>query len=113
MLFPFLAGGGSDLANCCWWVRSLFKSHVLLLLFLQVPSGPIVLWSNFGANQGKLDPGMKTCWPVWNSVSVLVSKQVITYNAAPKKCPTKDMIFVDGMSHIILPSLFFYLPFCV
>jgi hypothetical protein len=66
------------------------------------------MWSNFGANQGKLDPGMKTCWPVWNSVSVVVSKQVITYNAAPKKCPTKDMIFVDGIydsPHSPLPLL--------
>lgn len=61
-----------------------------------MPSGPNILWSNFGANQGKLEPGMKTCWPVWNTVSSLVSKQVITYNAVPKKCPTKDMIFVDG-----------------
>mmetsp|Transcript_45358 Transcript_45358/g.58141 ORF Transcript_45358/g.58141 Transcript_45358/m.58141 type:complete len:426 (-) Transcript_45358:216-1493(-) len=63
--------------------------------YLEVPSGPNVLWSNFGANQGKLEPGMKKCWPVWRTVSTLVSKQVITYNAVPKKCPTRDMIFVD------------------
>jgi len=68
---------------CCW------------NCILEVPSGPNVLWSRFGANMGKLDPGMKTCWPVWNAVSALVSKQVITYNAVPKKCPTKDMVQVD------------------
>jgi regulator of protease activity HflC (stomatin/prohibitin superfamily) len=44
---------------------------------------------------GKLEPGMKTCWPVWRQVSALVSKQVITYNAAAKSCPTRDNIYVD------------------
>lgn len=68
---------------CCW------------NCILQVPSGQNVLWSDWGANQGKLDPGMKVCWPVWKSVTAIVSKQVITYNAVPKKCPTKDMIMVD------------------
>lgn len=62
---------------------------------IQVPSGPHILWSYFGQNQGKLDPGMKLCWPVWKYPSALVSKQVITYNARPKQCPTRDMIFVD------------------
>lgn len=62
---------------------------------IQVPSGPHILWSSFGKNMGKLDPGMKLCWPVWNYPSVLISKQVITYNAIPKSCPTKDMVFVD------------------
>lgn len=68
---------------CCWSV------------LLQVPSGPNVLWQNWGANQGKLDPGPKWCWPVWKQVSALVSKQVVTYNALPKQCPTRDMVFVD------------------
>jgi hypothetical protein len=71
---------------------------------VQVPSGPNVLWSSFGANMGKLDPGMKCCWPAWNSVTALVSKQVVTYNAAPKKCPTKDMVFVDGASPTSMPQ---------
>jgi len=68
---------------CCW------------NCLLQVPSGPNVLWSSFGANQGKLQPGMKLCWPVWSEVSAMVSKQVITYNAAPKRCPTRDNVFVN------------------
>lgn len=63
---------------------------------IEVPSGPNVLWSSFGAHMGKLDPGMKCCWPAWNSVTALVSKQVVTYNAAPKRCPSKDNVFVDG-----------------
>ena len=39
---------------------------------------------------------MKCCWPVWNAVSSIVSKQTVTYNAASKKVPTKDNVFVDG-----------------
>jgi regulator of protease activity HflC (stomatin/prohibitin superfamily) len=38
---------------------------------------------------------MKVCWPVWRTVSALVSKQVVTYNANAKRCPTRDNIFVD------------------
>lgn len=34
-------------------------------------------------------------WPTWSTVSALVSKQTVTYNAQPKKCPTRDMVFVD------------------
>jgi len=54
-----------------------------------------VLWSNWGASQGMRNPGMVWCWPVWTGVSAVLSKQVITYNAVPKKCPTKDMVMVD------------------
>ena len=68
----------------------------LASLFRQIPSGPNVLWSSFGANQGKADPGMKVCWPVWNYVNAMVSKQAITYNAVPKNCPTKDNVMVNG-----------------
>jgi hypothetical protein len=68
--------------SCCW------------NCVLQVPSGPNVLWSSFGANQGKLNPGMKLCWPTWDHPTALVTKQMITYNHSPKNCPTKDMIFV-------------------
>mmetsp|Transcript_15949 Transcript_15949/g.37016 ORF Transcript_15949/g.37016 Transcript_15949/m.37016 type:complete len:421 (-) Transcript_15949:28-1290(-) len=69
---------------CCW------------NCILQVPSGPNILWSSFGANQGKLMPGMKLCWPVWREVSAMISKQVITYNATPKRCPTRDNVFVNA-----------------
>ena len=61
----------------------------------QVPSGPNIMWSKFGRNMGKLSPGMVVCWPIWNEVTAMVSKQVITYNAVPKSCPTKDMVMVD------------------
>lgn len=62
---------------------------------LEVPSGFNVLWSHWGASQGMRQPGMIACWPVWNSVNAVISKQVITYNAVPKRCPTKDMVMVD------------------
>ena len=58
--------------------------------FLSVPSGPIVLWQKCGTNQGSLNPGCQPCWCGWNRVSHLVSKQLVTYNHMPKKCPTRD-----------------------
>lgn len=63
--------------------------------FLSVPSGPIVLWQKCGTNQGALNPGCQPCWCGWNRVSHLVSKQLVTYNHMPKKCPTRDHVFVD------------------
>jgi len=62
---------------------------------IEIPSGFNVLWSNWGASQGMRNPGMVWCWPVWTNVNAVVSKQVITYNAVPKSCPTKDMVMVD------------------
>ena len=64
-------------------------------LLQQVPSGPHVLWQIFGANQGSLTPGAKWCWPAWRTVSHLVSRQVVTYNAKPQSCPTRDSVYVD------------------
>ena len=62
----------------------------------QVPSGPYTLWQVSGADQGSfLRPGGHWCWPAWYSVSHVVSKQVFTFNAKPKSCPTHDSVFVD------------------
>lgn len=63
--------------------------------FISVPSGPIVLYQVCGENKGQLAPGCKMCWPGWNRISHLVSLQLVTYNHAPKKCPTRDHVFVD------------------
>jgi len=63
---------------------------------IQVPSGSYVLWQKFGADQGGfLLPGAAWCWPAWNTISHIVSKQVFTFNAKPKSCPTRDAVFVD------------------
>lgn len=65
-------------------------------LLTPVPSGPYVLWQVSGADQGSfLSPGGHWCWPAWYSVSHVVSKQVFTFNARPKSCPTRDAVFVD------------------
>ena len=63
--------------------------------FISVPSGPVVLYQNWGKNAGRLSPGCKPCWPGWRRISHLVSLQLVTYNHAPKKCPTRDHVFVD------------------
>ena len=63
--------------------------------FISVPSGPVVLYQNWGRNAGTLSPGCKPCWPGWRRISHLVSLQLVTYNHAPKKCPTRDHVFVD------------------
>ena len=54
-----------------------------------------MLWQKCGTNQGSLNPGCQPCWCGWNRVSHLVSKQLVTYNHMPKKCPTRDHVFVD------------------
>ena len=63
---------------------------------MQVPSGYHVLHQNCGEDQGSfLQPGGQWCWPAWQTVSHIVSKQVFTFNARPKSCPTRDAVFVD------------------
>jgi hypothetical protein len=72
------------------------KAAQCFTLLQQVPSGPYVLWQSFGADQGGfLVPGGHWCWPGWRTVSHIVSKQLFTFNAKPKKCPTRDSVFVD------------------
>ena len=75
---------GRDGDEVCLVVRHSNSSCCFNCL-LQVPSGPNILWQHWGANQGKLEPGSKWCWPTWSTVSALVSKQTVTYNAQPKK----------------------------
>ena len=65
-------------------------------MLTQVPSGCNTLWQVSGADQGSfLRPGGHWCWPAWYSISHMVSKQVFTFNAMPKSCPTRDSVFVD------------------
>jgi len=65
-------------------------------LLHQVPAGFHVLYQKCGADQGGfLAPGGHWCWPAWYTISHIVSKQVFTFNAKPKSCPTRDAVFVD------------------
>ena len=67
----------------------------LFFWFNRIPAGYTVLWERFGKRMGLLDPGAKWFWPAWSKVNAVVSRQQVTYNAIPKKCPTQDMVFVD------------------
>lgn len=72
-----------DPACCCTILQS-------------IPSGPYVLSQSFGRDQGEfLKAGGQWCWPAWKNVSHVVSRQVFTFNARPKSCPTRDSVFVD------------------
>jgi regulator of protease activity HflC (stomatin/prohibitin superfamily) len=89
----FAHGGPEDNEIC---IVITPKAAQCFSFLQQVPSGPHVLWQNFGADQGDfLVPGGHWCWPAWKSVSHLVSQQRFTFNAKPKKCPTRDAVFVD------------------
>lgn len=64
-------------------------------LLTQVPSGPWAFLHHFGAVTGLARPGAYWCLPMWDGVSHLVSKQIVTFNAKPKSVPTLDNVFVN------------------
>lgn len=63
--------------------------------FMNVPSGPYVLWQKWNKHQGALAPGLKMCWPSWNRISHIVSAGTFTYNAPTANCPSADNVFVN------------------
>jgi len=71
------------------------KNPFLFSMFLEVPSGPFVLYQKWHANQGLLQPGLILLWPAWNRISHIVSRAVITYNAPAQNCPTADNVLVN------------------
>ena len=73
-----------SLAGCC-----------CCTLLTQVPTGPWALKHVWGKYEGLFDAGGYWCLPLWKGVSHYVTKQVVTFNAQPKSCPTKDTVFVD------------------
>ena len=48
---------------------------------VNIPSGYHVLHQRWYKNEGKLDPGVKWCWPFWYRVSHVVNPATITYSA--------------------------------
>ena len=65
-------------------------------LLTSVPSGPFVLSQTCGADDGEFkSTGANWCMPGYKNISHVVSRQVFTFNAKPKSCPTRDSVFVD------------------
>lgn len=44
---------------------------------------------------GFRDPGLIMCWPFWNKISHVVTRQSRTYNAPVKDCATEDNVMVE------------------
>ena len=62
---------------------------------VNIPSGYHVLHQRWYKNEGKLEPGVKWCWPFWMRVSHVVNPATISYSApsqqagpahAPPRC---------------------------
>lgn len=72
-----------DPACCCTMLTS-------------IPSGPFVLSQTCGRDDGDFKAaGGNWCLPAYKHISHVVSRQVFTFNAKPKSCPTRDSVFVD------------------
>lgn len=77
-----------------------------------VPAGPFVLWQSAGQSKGQLTPGLKVGWAPWNSISHVVTKAAITYDAPTYDVPTADNVMVNVdisiTFNIVEPSDFVY-----
>ena len=62
---------------------------------VSIPSGPFILWQQWGKDQGKLSPGVMWIWPFYNKVSHIINRATISYNAPAKNCPTADNVMVN------------------
>ena len=76
-------------------VPSNFFSRCCPTPYFSVPTGPYVLWESWGKNMGALSPGLKMCWCPYKSVSHVVTKAAITYDAPTYNVPTADNVMVD------------------
>jgi regulator of protease activity HflC (stomatin/prohibitin superfamily) len=76
-------------------VPSNFISNCCPLPYFSVPTGPYVLWEAWGKNMGLLPPGLKTCWMPYKSISHVVTKAAITYDAPTYNVPTADNVMVN------------------
>lgn len=62
---------------------------------VSVPSGPFILWQKWNKDQGNLAPGVRWIWPWYNTISHIITRATVTYNAPAKNCPTADNIMVN------------------
>ena len=76
-------------------VPSNFISACCPLPYFSVPTGPYVLYEAWGKNMGLLSPGLKTCWMPYKSISHVVTKAAITYDAPTYNVPTADNVMVN------------------
>jgi regulator of protease activity HflC (stomatin/prohibitin superfamily) len=63
--------------------------------FYSIPSGYHILYQEWGAHKGDLEPGLKMWWPAWFHITHIVTKGTLTYNAPTRQCPTADNIMVN------------------
>ena len=66
------------------------RSPYLMHFYVNVPSGPFVLWQKWHKDMGQLSPGVIWAWPSWCRISHIVTRATITYNAPARNCPTAD-----------------------
>jgi len=71
------------------------KTPFAFHLYLNVPSGPFVLWQKWHKDMGQLSPGVIWIWPSWYRISHIVTRATITYNAPSRNCPTADHVMVN------------------
>ena len=76
-------------------VPSNFFSGCCCVPYFSVPTGPYVLWESWGKDMGALSPGLKLCWCPYKSVTHVVTKAAITYDAPSYNVPTADNVMVD------------------
>jgi len=63
--------------------------------FYSIPSGYTILYQEWGAHRGVLEPGLKMWWPAWFHISHIVTQGTLTFNAPTRQCPTADNIMVN------------------
>lgn len=71
------------------------RTPMLFNAYLNVPSGPFVLWQKWHKDMGQLSPGAIWFWPSWCRISHIVTRATITYNAPSQNCPTADNVMVN------------------
>lgn len=71
------------------------RAPYLFHFYLNIPSGPFVLWQKWHKDMGQLSPGVIWAWPSWFRVSHIVTRATITYNAPARNCPTADNVMVN------------------
>lgn len=71
------------------------RTPYMFHFYLNIPSGPFVLWQKWHKDMGQLSPGVIWVWPSWYRVSHIVTRATITYNAPARNCPTADNVMVN------------------
>ena len=65
------------------------------LPYVRIPSGYFSLWQRWYKHQGRIEPGVKFCYPFYNRVSHIINAATITYSAPSRQVPTADNVMVD------------------